>query len=152
MKKRTGRCQCGEVCYESVGEPITLYICHCWECQKQSASAFGISLEVSQTSFRITQGVPKYWSRKTDSGRQLKCAFCPTCGSRLWHEYDPPAETLSIKGGSLDNMTLQQEKEHQRQQKEMVALSNESEYKLIQGDHNVFFTPNGHQIAVAFIG
>lgn len=45
-------------------------------------------------------------------------------------------------------MTLQQEKEHQRQQKEMVALSNESEYKLIQGDHNVFFTPNGHQTVI----
>ena len=103
MKKKTGRCQCGEVCYESAGEPITLYICHCRECQKQSASAFGISLEVACAGFRITQGVPQYWSRKTDSGRQLKCAFCPTCGSRLWHEYDPPAETLSIKGGSLDD-------------------------------------------------
>jgi hypothetical protein len=103
MKKRTGRCQCGEVRYESMGEPIALYICHCRECQKQSASAFGISLEMPQTDFRITQGVPKYWSRKTDSGRQLKCAFCPACGSRLWHEYDPPTETLSIKGGSLDD-------------------------------------------------
>lgn len=99
---RTGRCQCGEIRYESFGEPLGLYICHCRECQKQSASAFGITLEVSYSGFHIIQGLPKYWERLTDSGRRLNCAFCSTCGSRLWHEYDPVSETISIKGGSLD--------------------------------------------------
>ncbi len=99
---RTGRCQCGEIRYESAGEPLALYICHCNECQKQSASAFGISLDVVRAGFQVTQGTPKYWSRATDSGRKLRCAFCPTCGSRLWHESEPTSETLSIKGGSLD--------------------------------------------------
>lgn len=33
---------------------------------------------------------------------QARCAFCPTCGSRLWHELDPASETISIKGGSFD--------------------------------------------------
>lgn len=99
---RTGRCQCGEVCYQFAGEPLALYICHCRECQKQSASAFGISVRVSRADFQITQGTPKYWIRNTDSGRKLRCAFCPICGSRLWHEYDPLTEMVSIKGGSLD--------------------------------------------------
>jgi hypothetical protein len=99
---RTGRCQCGEVRYESVGEPIALYICHCQECQRQSASAFGISLDVPRVGFRVTQGTPKYWSRVTDRGGKLKCFFCPTCGSRLWHESESDLETVSIKGGSLD--------------------------------------------------
>ena len=98
----TGRCQCGEICYESKCEPLALYVCHCRECQKQSASAFGISLEVLSADFSVTRGTPKYWSRSTDSGRRLRCAFCPTCGSRLWHEYEPAEETLSIKAGSLD--------------------------------------------------
>lgn len=99
---QTGRCQCGEVRYESTGEPLELYICHCRECQKQSASAFGITLEVPRAGFRIIQGIPKFWSRATDSGQRLQCAFCPTCGSRLWHESEAVSETLSIKGGSLD--------------------------------------------------
>jgi hypothetical protein len=99
---QTGRCQCGEIHYESENEPLALYICHCRECQKQSASAFGISVEVLRTGFRVTQGEPKYWVRSTDSGKKLKCAFCPTCGSRLWHESVPISDTLSIKGGSLD--------------------------------------------------
>ena len=99
---RTGRCQCGEIRYKSIGEPLALYVCHCLECRKQSASAFGISLRVSREGFCTTQGLPKFWSRATDSGRKLQCAFCPTCGTRLWHEYEPISEIVSIKGGSLD--------------------------------------------------
>lgn len=98
----TGRCQCGDIHYECIGEPLALYICHCQECRKQSASAFGISLDVPRAGFRVTQGTPKYWGRATDGGRRLRCAFCPTCGSRLWHDSDPTSETVSIKGGSLD--------------------------------------------------
>lgn len=102
VKMQTGRCQCGEIRYESIGGSSGLYICHCLECQKQSASAFGITLDVPRAGFRVTQGAPKYWSRVTSSERRLRCAFCPTCGSRLWHEYAPVSETISIKGGSLD--------------------------------------------------
>lgn len=99
----TGRCQCGEVVYESNGKPVALYICHCKECQKQSASVFGISLDVPFDKFRIIQGTPKYWNRPTRTGEILKCAFCPNCGSRLWHEYDKEhPETISLKGGTLD--------------------------------------------------
>jgi hypothetical protein len=51
---------------------------------------------------RLTRGAVKIWSRPTDSGRTLDCAFCPTCGSRLWAQAVGDAETVSIKGGSLD--------------------------------------------------
>ncbi len=98
----TGRCQCGEISYESSGKPLALYVCHCRECQKQSASAFGISLYVQKAGFRVIQGTPQYWSRPTDSGNTLKCAFCSSCGSRLWHEPGSVADAISIKGGSLD--------------------------------------------------
>ena len=100
---QTGRCQCGEVRYESVGGPSELYVCHCRECQKQSSSAFGISYIVPHKGFRVTQGVPKFWARRTDSWGRVKCAFCPNCGSRLWHEPEGGSETVSIKGGTLDN-------------------------------------------------
>lgn len=97
-----GGCQCGAVRYEITGEPRELYVCHCRECQKQSASAFGISLIVPRSGFRLTQGAVKSWSRPADSGRRRRCLFCGECGSRLWHEAEPPAETVSVKGGSLD--------------------------------------------------
>ena len=98
----TGGCQCGAVRYEITATPEALYICHCRECRKQSASAFGMSLIVTANSFRLTTGKTKTWSRSTDSGRLLDCKFCPDCGSRIWHERAGGAETISVKGGSLD--------------------------------------------------
>jgi hypothetical protein len=101
-KPLSGGCQCGAVRYEISGPPTNLYICHCRECRKQSASAFGISLFVKREDFRLIKGATKRWSRATDSGRTLHCAFCADCGSRLWHEAAGEHDIISVKGGSLD--------------------------------------------------
>jgi hypothetical protein len=98
----TGGCQCGEMRYESRDEPLALYVCHCRECQKQSASAFGMSLEVPRSGLRLTRGAPQFWTRASDSGRRIRCAFCPNCGSRLWHEAAGAPATATLKAGSLD--------------------------------------------------
>jgi len=97
----TGGCQCGAVRYEFRGPPVGLFVCHCRECRHQSASAFGISVIVRHEGFRA-EGETRHWERDTDTGRRLRCVFCPACGSRLWHENVPPEETISVKGGSLD--------------------------------------------------
>lgn len=99
---RTGGCQCGAVRYELHGAVLKLYVCHCRECRKQSASAFGVSLFVARDSLRLVRGTPKWWSRATDSGKVLECAFCPDCGSRLWHRWQGDEALVSVKGGSLD--------------------------------------------------
>ena len=97
----TGGCQCGAVRYAIAGEPIAVYVCHCRECRKQSASAFGISLLVPKGAFSLQRGEVRTWSRRTDSGRTLDCMFCGTCGSRVWHA-SPGSATITVKGGSLD--------------------------------------------------
>jgi hypothetical protein len=102
MQKLTGSCQCSEIRYEYTGNPIEIYICHCKECQKQSGSAFGISVEVTRENFKVTHGIPKFWRRKANSGTSVNCAFCANCGTRPWHEPDAESRTLSIKGGTLD--------------------------------------------------
>ncbi|MBL8437625.1 GFA family protein [Zoogloea sp.] len=99
---RLGGCQCGGVRYAFTGPVLRLIICYCRECQKQSASAFAISVFINRSQFRLTQGAPHWWCRPTDSGHTLECAFCPTCGSRLWHQRQGSTDALSIKGGSLD--------------------------------------------------
>lgn len=99
---RSGGCQCGAVRYELTGAALELYVCHCRECQKQSASAFGISLIVPRDGLRLTRGTPRVWSRPATVGGTLDCAFCPTCGTRLWHQSAGDAATVSVKGGSLD--------------------------------------------------
>jgi hypothetical protein len=96
-----GGCQCGAVRYAIAEAPLRLYVCHCRECQRQSASAFGMSLFVRRAAFAVTQGTTQTWSRTADSGRTMACHFCAVCGSRLWHARDG-IETVSVKAGSLD--------------------------------------------------
>src|SRR6476660_10281479 len=98
----TGGCQCGAVRYEVSAEPLEVYVCHCRECRRQSASAFGISVTVPAEAFVLTQGHLRSWSRPTDSGRVLECMFCADCGTRIRHTTLGEA-TISIKGGSLDS-------------------------------------------------
>lgn len=98
----TGRCQCGALRYRVDADPVRIYCCHCTECRAQSSSAFGISVIVPVAALALVRGHAKIWSRPTASGKMLDCAFCPDCGSRLWHVNAPPEETLSIKGGSID--------------------------------------------------
>lgn len=97
----TGGCQCGAVRYEVTAKPLAVYVCHCRECQKQSASAFGISVIVPAQAFSLRQGRVGHWSRPTASGGTLDCMFCLECGTRIRHTA-PGEAVISIKGGSLD--------------------------------------------------
>ena len=99
---RQGGCQCGAVRYELTAPPVEIFVCHCRECRKQSASAFGISVIMRSADVRHLSGKLKKWSRPTDSGNTLDCFFCPECGSRVFHGDLTTAETISVKGGSLD--------------------------------------------------
>jgi hypothetical protein len=98
----TGGCRCGAVRYELADAPHETCICHCQECQKQSASAFGISVMVRSANVRRLTGKLECWSRATDSRRTPACYFCATCGTRLWHGDKDRAEEISIKGGTFD--------------------------------------------------
>jgi hypothetical protein len=99
---RLGGCQCGQVRFALAGEPEAVYVCHCRECRKQSASAFGVSLAVPRASLTRVQGETRTWTRGTDSGGRLDCVFCPTCGTRLWHAAEG-GDRLTVKGGALDD-------------------------------------------------
>ena len=98
----SGGCQCGAVRYEFDGPPLDVYVCHCTECRKQSASVHGISVIVPSTAVRLTSGRLEKWTRATDSGNTVDCFFCPNCGSRVWHGNPQTDAEISIKGGSLD--------------------------------------------------
>ena len=98
---RDGGCQCGYVRYRLEGEPLGLAVCHCTECQKQSGSAFGMSLAIPRAGFRLLSGELKTFSVRCDSGRIKECVFCPECGTRIHHRVHDAV--LSLKPGTLDD-------------------------------------------------
>lgn len=98
-----GQCQCGAVRYRVTGESATLFACHCTDCQRQSASAFGMALWVREPAVELNEGEVKEWLRTMPSGRQMACRFCATCGTRLFHQVVGNEGVLSIKPGTLDS-------------------------------------------------
>lgn len=96
-----GGCQCGAVRYRIHGEPLGLAVCHCADCQRQSGSAFGMSLAVAEADFELLAGRLKRFTVTSDSGRPKTCAFCPDCGVRIHHQ--GPEPVLSVKAGTLDD-------------------------------------------------
>ena len=99
----TGGCQCGKVRYALKAPPLTLYCCHCTECQRQSASAFGMSMRVRSEDVEVTGGMARYVRSETASGSALLGDFCPSCGVRLFHRRDAYGSDVSLKAGSLDD-------------------------------------------------
>ena len=100
---RVGGCQCGALRYSVVGAPIALSVCHCSECQRQSGSAFGMSLTLPRDAFRVTSGEVRTFERKADSGNTVRCSFCPDCGTRIYHEPSAMAGSVNVKAGTLDD-------------------------------------------------
>ena len=100
---REGGCQCGAVRYRLEGEPVVLAVCHCSECQRQSGSAFGMSLIVPRRAFQLLSGETKTFTRTAESGRDVACVFCPACGTRVYHVPGLPGDNLNVKPGTLDD-------------------------------------------------
>lgn len=103
MDSRDGGCQCGRVRYRVRGEPLSLAVCHCTLCQRQSGSAFGMSLMVPAESFELLSGELASFTVTCDSGRTKECAFCPACGTRIHHRGALDPSVVSLKPGTLDD-------------------------------------------------
>ncbi len=98
----SGGCQCGAVRYRVTAMPLTVYCCHCTECQRQSASAFGMSMRLPRAGLSIDWSAMKRRSRTARSGAVLDGHFCPDCGVRLVHAREG-RDAVNVKAGTLDD-------------------------------------------------
>lgn len=96
-----GGCQCGFVRYVIEGQPGSLAVCHCNGCQRQSGSAFGMTLLIEARQLTLSRGELESFEVDCDSGRRKTCSFCPECGVRIHHATDELE--LAVKAGTLDD-------------------------------------------------
>jgi hypothetical protein len=97
----TGGCQCGSVNYVVTAEPMRVSVCHCKECQRQSGSAFAMSMLLKKDSLTVT-GRTKQFTRIADSGNEVTGVFCPECGVRIYHALQSAPDVVALKPGTLD--------------------------------------------------
>ena len=100
-----GGCLCGLVRYRLTNEPLTLYACHCTDCQRETGSAFGLWMIVYKSAIDLVQGDPRAYAVKFSDGRQGHGKFCGECGTRLWGEPPKFPQVVVIQPGTLDDTT-----------------------------------------------
>ena len=99
----TGGCLCGAIRY-TVRVPVTgLRACHCTNCQKTSGTGSSVNAVLASKDFAITQGTPKRFASKANSGRTLLRFFCGECGSPIYSQREASPERMVVRAGTFDD-------------------------------------------------
>lgn len=101
MIERTGGCLCGQLRYVASGEPISVGVCHCKDCQKQTASAFAEIAIFPKDAVRL-HGETRTYTTTGEGGGKVHRSFCPVCGSGVVSLLDGLPDTVVLKAGSFD--------------------------------------------------
>ena len=96
-----GHCLCGDIEFELRGEPLTLYACHCTDCQRRSMGALRLSMWVEREAIHITAGVPEVRVSVFSSGRQRISKACSRCDTDLWTEPPENPKLAVLRPGTL---------------------------------------------------
>ena len=103
--KIEGGCYCGDIRYESTGEPQAAIQCHCRECQYIAGGSPVLILGVPSAGFAYTQGEPKAFRRK-DLEAPVTREFCPECGTHLLTRSPKRPGAVIVKVGGMDDPGL----------------------------------------------
>ena len=98
-----GGCLCGAVRYALRAEPLTLYACHCTDCQRHTGAAFGLSMLVPRDALAVLRGEPARFRVEMDDGRVKQGRFCAACSTRLWGEPVKTPQVATLRPGTLDD-------------------------------------------------
>ena len=79
--KHAGRCLCGAVSYEVIGEPNVVALCHCRDCQRSAGAPVVAWAMFPEAALKVTKGQPKTIN---SSGAAMR-SFCAECGSGLFY-------------------------------------------------------------------
>jgi hypothetical protein len=97
-----GGCVCGDIRYSLGEDPVTVYACHCTDCQTETGSAFYLSVLFRSAAFEYTRGEPEIWRVELPDGRVKGAYHCPRCQTNLGGP--SRVENLaSVDGGTFDD-------------------------------------------------
>ena len=100
-----GGCICGAIRYSIAAAPVTVYACHCKDCQRSASGPFSVALTVRREHFAVTRGAgtAQLYLKPADSGRKVPQFSCPVCSTRLWNEPAHSPDMIILRAETLDN-------------------------------------------------
>jgi hypothetical protein len=98
-----GGCLCGALRYRVTAEPLTIYACHCTDCQRRTGTAYALSMVVPRESVVLAQGTPVEYQVPLPDGRVKTGRACGNCSTRLWGEPVKAPQVAIVQPGTLDD-------------------------------------------------
>ncbi|RMB04608.1 GFA family protein [Eilatimonas milleporae] len=103
-----GRCLCGTIAFEAVGEPKWVAHCHCPSCRKATSAAFATYVGFAVGQVRFTQGRPRAFRSSPGVTR----SFCGECGSPVAFEGEVWSGEIHLHIGLFDDPVAFQPQSH----------------------------------------
>jgi hypothetical protein len=100
MTTRIATCACGQLSVKCAGEPVSVSLCHCRQCQKRTGSTYGIAAFFDRSNV-VTSGEASDYSRSSDSGHEVLHHFCPRCGSTVYWEPRRKPDVIAVAVGAF---------------------------------------------------
>lgn len=96
-----GKCLCGAVEIEVIGEIDSIIHCHCSLCRKNSGTAYATNGFVNAAEFAVIKGADNlsHYSFKPGKTRH----FCTSCGSPVYSSNDQDPSRYRLRLGILDS-------------------------------------------------
>lgn len=89
MDAQSGGCQCGDVRFETRGEPYRVGLCHCLDCRKHHGALFHASAIFPADAVTVAGETRAYEGRH----------FCPRCGSS---PFGRSGDEIEVNLGAFD--------------------------------------------------
>ena len=97
---RRASCACGQLRVECSGEPVSVSLCNCLDCQRRTGSAFGIAAFYARGRVRAA-GEQSAFRRTSEQGFDFSFFFCPTCGSTVYWETTRKPDHVAVAAGAF---------------------------------------------------
>ncbi len=99
----SGGCGCGSIRYDLLSDPVTVYACHCTDCQTDTGASFTLSMIVNRESVVLTRGEPVLREFSFPDGRVRRPYRCPECDVALWLTPRRSPDLRNLQPGTLDD-------------------------------------------------
>jgi hypothetical protein len=100
MTVRTASCSCGQLQVTCEGEPQTVSLCHCLDCQRRTGSTYGIAAFFARSHVSM-HGRASTYERPSNSGSSVAFHFCPQCGSTVYWEPRRKPDAIAVAVGAF---------------------------------------------------
>jgi len=97
-----GRCLCGSVEFEAVGEPVVVAHCHCEDCQRLTGAGHSTGAMFPSARFELSGPIREY-ALRSEAGNQVTRVFCPSCGSPILGRNTGMPGFVTVSLGTMDD-------------------------------------------------